>query len=97
MQFQQGCFERIAARSKKLEEFDELARKALEERELRYEEWKAWKLEPVPSTASRGWLRSKPKKPLALAPTEKTMVDAYNLAGQRMTITLRLAIPSHQS
>ncbi len=71
--------------------------KALEERELRYEEWKAWKPGPVPSTAARGWLRSKPKKSLAPTQTEKTIVEAYNLAGQRRTITLTLAIHSDPS
>ena len=81
MAFQRSYFECIGARSGELEEFDELARKALEERELRYKEWKAWNPNPVPPTATRGWLRPKPRN--SPAPTEGTMVDAYNLAGQR--------------
>ena len=92
MSFQRSYFERIGARTGKLEEFDELARKALEERELRYKEWKAWKPSPVPPTATRGWLRSKPRDSPAPtpAPTERTLADAYNLAGQRMGTTIRL-------
>ena len=81
MVFQRSYFERIGARSGELEEFDELARKALEERELRYKEWKAWKPNPVPLTGTRRWLRPKPRDSPAL--TEETMTDAYNLAGQR--------------
>ena len=95
MPFQGSYFERIGARTGKLEEFDELARKALEERELRYKEWKAWKPNLVPPAASRGWLRSKPRNSPALAPapipapTERTMADAYDLAGQRRGTTIR--------
>jgi len=75
----------LAARSEKLDEFDGLARKALNEREFRYKEWRAWKPEPVPPTPTRTgrWLRSKPKNPPAPpAQTESTVADAYNLAGQ---------------
>jgi hypothetical protein len=99
MPLQQGYFDRIAARSEKLEEFDELARKALEERKLRYKEWKDWVPKLVPPTAARGWLRPKPRNPLATAPepTERTMVDAYNSAGQRMSTTLSLVITSDPS
>ena len=86
---------RIGARLGKLEEFDDLARKALWKREFRYKEWKDWKPKPVSPAAISGWLRSKPKNPPA--PTEETMADAYNLAGQRRTTTLRLAIPSDPS
>jgi hypothetical protein len=93
---QQGYFERITARSEKLQEFDELARKALEERELRYKEWKDWVPKLVPPTAARGWYRPKPRNSPAPAPepTERTMVDAYNLAGQRMNTTLSLVFIS---
>ena len=80
------------ARSEKLEEFDALARKALKEREYRYEEWKAWKRKPVPPTAAGGWLRSKARN--SLASTEKAMIDAYNLAGRRNITIRRLPIPS---
>ena len=92
MPFQRSYFERIGARTGKLEEFDEIARKALEERELRYKEWKAWRPNPVPPTTSRGWLRSKPRNSPAPIPTstEGTMVDAYNRAGQRRGTTIRL-------
>jgi hypothetical protein len=75
-----------------LQEFDELARKALEARKLRYEEWKARKPKLVPPTAK---LLSKLRNPPA--PTERTMLDAYNFAGQRSTTLLRLAIPSDPS
>ena len=80
MSFQRSYFERIGARTGKLEEFDELAKKALEERELRYKEWEAWKPNSAPPTATRGWLRSIAKDPPA--PTERTLADAYNRAGQ---------------
>ena len=93
--FQQSYFKRIGARMGKLEELDELARKALEERELRYKEWKAWKPYPVPPTATGLWPRSKTRDPPAS--TERTLADAYNLAGQRSAITIRLITPSDPS
>ena len=86
-----GHFERITACSEKLEEFDELAREALENRKLRHEEWKTWKPKPAPSTGVRLW----PKARNEPVPTESTMVTTYNLAGQRRVSLLRLAIPSH--
>ena len=86
MAFQRSYFERIGARSGELDEFDELARKAIEERGLRYKEWKAWNPNSVPPTATRGWLRSKPRN--SPAPTERTMADAYNLAGQKCGTTI---------
>ena len=95
MPFQRSYFERIGTRSEKIEEFDELARKALEEREFRYKEWNAWKHNPVPPTAARGWLRSKPRN--TPAPTESTMVDGYNLAGQRRGTTIILTNHSDPS
>jgi len=86
-----GHLERITACSEKLEEFDELARAALENRKLRHEEWKNWKPKPAPSTGVRLWVKAK-KEPVQ---TESTMVTAYNLAGQRRVSFLRLAIPSN--
>ena len=91
MIFKGGHYERITACSEKLEEFDELAREALENRKLRHEEWKTWKPKPAPSTGVRLWPRAR-KEPVS---TESTMVTAYNLAGQRMVSLLRLAIPSN--
>jgi len=81
--------ERITARSEQLEEFDELAREALESRKLRHEELKTRKPKPVPSTSVWLW----PKARNEPVPTESTMVTAYNLAGQRRVSLLRLAIP----
>lgn len=74
--FKRGHSERTIARSKKLEEFDQLATKALEERKRKYDEWKAWK----PKPASSGWLRSKPRN--SPTPMESTMVAAYDHAGK---------------
>ena len=86
MLFSRDYLKRLAARSEKLDGFDGLARKALNEREFRYKEWRAWKPAPVPPTPTRTgrWLRSKPKDP---APPESTVADAYNRAGQRRTTT----------
>ena len=95
MAFQRSHFERIGARSGELEEFDELAQKALEDRKLRYKEWKAWKPNPVPPTATRGWLRPKPRN--SPAPTERTLTDGYNLAGQRSGATMGLTNHSDPS
>jgi len=97
MAFQRDHFQRIAARSENLEEFDELARKALKERELRYKEWKVWKPLPVPPTPTGRWLRSKPRNPPALPPTKGEMADAYNRAGQRSITNLRLVFASDLS
>ena len=100
MTFQRSYSERIGARMGKLAEFDVLARKALEEREFRYKEWNTWKPNPAPPTATRGWLLSKPRNSPALltpAPTEGTMADAYNLAGQRRSTSIRLTLFSDLS
>ena len=78
MPFKRGHIERISARSRKLEEFDELARKALGERRLRYEGWQAWRSKPAPSSGVRFLSKSKN----TAAPTESTMVAAYDRAGQ---------------
>ena len=76
MPFKRGHFERIVACSEKLNEFDELARKALEERKRRYEEWAAWKPKPPAPV----WLLTRQRN--SPAPTESTAVAAYDHAGK---------------
>ncbi len=76
--FKRGFIERIIVRSGKLEEFDQLAKKALGERRLRHEEWKAWKARPTPAAGVR--LLSKPRN--SPVPTESTMITAFDRAGQ---------------
>jgi len=88
-----GHLEQITACSKQLEEFDELAREALENRKLRHEEWETWKLKPSPSTGVRLWSKARNEQ----VPTETTMVTAYTLAGQRRVSFLRLVIHSNPS
>jgi hypothetical protein len=78
MPFKRGHVERFSARSRKIDEFDEFARKALRKRKLRYEEWKAWKPKPAPPASVRLLSRSRNSP----APTESTMVAAYERAGQ---------------
>jgi len=85
MPFKRGHFERISARSEKLEELDGLAKRALEERKLRYEQWKSWK--PKQSLPAGVWPLSKPKN--LPAPTESGVVAAYDCAGQLRTPLLR--------
>lgn len=60
MLFKLGRHERIDANSEKLEEFDELANKALEERKSRYKEWEDREPRPAPPTGVRFW--AKPRK-----------------------------------
>jgi len=67
------------ARSEKLKKFDELARKALERRKLRYEELRTWRSDQI-SSPSLLRLRSRPRN--SPAPNESIMVAAYDLAGQ---------------
>jgi len=88
MSIKRGHFERITARSKKLEEFDELAMGALEKRKLRYERWQAWRSRPASPTGAR--LRSKPRNSPALS--EHKMIAAYDLAGQGGTTLTKLVI-----
>ena len=93
MTFKRGHSERISACVEKLEEFDKLARIALEERKLRYEEWKDRKPKPAPPASVRVW--SKPRD--MPAPTGSTMVAAYDLAGQTRVSPPILLISSNSS
>lgn len=79
MPYQRGYFEHISARSEQLAKFDELARKAVEQRKLRYEEWRTWKSD---LTASTGVLRLRPKPRNSPTPNDAIMVATYDLAGQ---------------
>lgn len=78
--FQRGYFEHTSARSEQLGKFDELARKALEQRRLRYEEWRTYKADLIASTSV---LRLKPKPRNSPMPNDAFLVTAYDLAGQR--------------
>ena len=93
MTFKRSYLERIGARVENVEGFDKLARDALEERKLRYEEWKDRKPKPAPPTGIRFWskLRDMP------APTGSTMVAAYDLAGQSRVFPPILLISSNSS
>ena len=77
--FKRGHIERISARSGKIEEFDQLAKKALGDRKLRHDEWKAWKAKPAPATGVRLLTKSRINSPV---PTESIFVTAYDRAGQ---------------
>jgi len=78
MPFKRGHIERISARSRRLEDFDEFARKALGDRKSKHEEWMAWKSKPTPSAGIRLLSRSRSSP----APNESMMVAAYDRAGQ---------------
>jgi hypothetical protein len=82
MPFKRGYFEQLSARSEQLEKFDELARKALEQRRLRYEEWKTWRSDV---SFSNSVMRLKSKVRSSPAPGDGTMAAVYNLAGQSMS------------
>ena len=77
--FQRGYFEHISARMEQLQKFDELARKALEQRKLRHDDCKAWKSDLIASTSL---LRLKPKPRNSPMPSDTFMVAAYDQAGQ---------------
>lgn len=77
--FKRGHIELISARSGKIEEFDQLAKKALGERKLRHEEWKVWKAKPAPAAGVRLLAKSRN----SLAPNSESIVaTAYDRAGQ---------------
>lgn len=78
MSFKRGYFEQINARLEQLKGFDELTRKSLEQRRLRYEEWRTWRSDLINSISV---LRLKHKRN-SPAPSDSTMVTAYDLAGQ---------------
>jgi len=80
MPFQRGYFEHMSARREQLEKFDELARKAVEQRRLRFEEWRTWRSDLIASTSV---LRLKPKARNSPTPNDAIMVATYDLAGQR--------------
>jgi len=79
MPFKRCYFEQVIARSERLGKFDELETRALEQRELRYEEWRAWKSDLI---SSSNILRLKYKPKNSVVPTDNGMAAAYNLAGQ---------------
>lgn len=83
-----GHLERIDAYSEKLEEFDELANKALKERKSRYKEWKDREPRPAPPTGVRFW--AKPRK----EPTRSRLVAAYDIAGGKRVLFLISLISS---
>ena len=93
MTFKRGHLKRIGARVENVEEFHKLARNALEERKLRYEEWKDWKPKPTPPTGIRFWSKSRDMP----TPTESTMAAAYDRAGQRRVSPPILPISSDSS
>ena len=88
MPFKSGHIERVSARSRKLEEFDQLAWKALGERKLRHEEWKGWKSKPAPIAGVRLLKRH------SLLATESTMVINYDRAGQINPLPQKLMVSS---
>ena len=76
---QRGYFEHTSARSEQLRNSDELARKALEQRKLRYEEWRTYKVDLIASTSLLR-LKQKPRNSPMLS--DAFMATAYDLAGQ---------------
>src|SRR6266404_2749511 len=92
MPFKRVYFEQTNARLQQLEKFDELARKTLEQRKLRYEEWRTWRSDLINSTSV---LRLKYKPRNSLAPNDSTMVAAYDHAGQSRIPYLNSPIDSN--
>ena len=78
MSLKRGHFERIVICSEQLEEFDQLARRALEERKRRYEEWKGWK----PRMGQLAAVRILPKQKISPAPNASAMLASYDRAGK---------------
>ena len=87
--FQQDVLNQINVRSEKLKEYDDRATKALEERNLRHKEWKAWKPDAVRST-SRFPFKAKPKVPLSPIPTDSKLNTTYDHAGQNQEISSKM-------
>jgi hypothetical protein len=71
----------LQARSEHLKKFNQAAQRALQQRNLRYEEWKGYK--PRSASPAGGLFRAKPKSPPA--PTGSDVVSAYGRAGERRT------------
>ena len=92
MSFKRCHFEQINARLEQLEKFDELARQTLEQRKLRYEEWRAWRSDLMNSSSV---LRLKYKSRNSPAPSDRTMITAYDLAGQSRVPYLKSTIYSN--
>lgn len=92
MSFKRGYFEQISARLGQLVKFDELVRQSLEQRKLRYEEWRTWRSDLINSTSV---LRLKYKPRNSPAPSDSTMVAAYDSAGQSRIPYLMTTINSN--
>ena len=75
--FQHVFFKEINDRSKKLKEYDDRVTRAMEERDLRYKDRKAWN-DVVPSPRT---FRFGPKQKGPLAQTESMLIAAYDHAG----------------
>lgn len=76
---QQGFLRQTDYRSESLKQSDNHATRALEERYIRYEEWKAWKPHSVSRTKV---FRLGAKQKVPPIPTEKALVAAYDHTGQ---------------
>lgn len=76
----------MSARLRRLDEFDQLAKKAQAERKFRHEEWKGWKSRPAPVRILGGGKRN--------SMNEGTMVIVYDRAGQIKPLLKILMVPS---
>lgn len=76
---QQDFLRQTDSRSESLKLSDNHATRALEERHIRYEEWKAWKPHSVSRTKG---FRLGAKQKVPPIPTEKALAAAYDHTGQ---------------
>ena len=88
MPFKRDHFNRIRARLEQLESYTRFAQRTLQQRKLRYEEWKRYKPKRAFSTIGR-ILKSPP------APTESDMVSAYSQAGESRNPLVRWSLLIH--
>ena len=87
--FQQDVLNQINVRSEKLKEYDDRATKALEERNFRHKDWKAWKPDGARSPRSpiRFRFKANPKVPPSPIPTDSMLNAAYDHAGKNREVS----------
>jgi hypothetical protein len=88
---QQGFLRQTNDRSESLKQYDNHAARLLEERDVRYKEWKAWK----PHSVSRiKGFRLGAKQKVPPIPTERALVAAYDHTGQTQEVPCKSNYPS---
>jgi hypothetical protein len=83
---QQNFLNQTNIRSEKLKEYDDRAARALEERNVRYKEWKAWRPNAVSPTKA---FRFGAKQKVPPIPTERELVIAYDDKGKTQEVSCK--------